>query len=415
MNTAYFDCFSGISGNMVIGALIDAGYPAEALREELGKLNLEDTFELVIKRVTKLDIGATYFNVTLPETSETGQGHDHEHSHDEHMVGHRGLSEILTLIGTSSLDDAVKATASRIFTRLGYAEAKIHGCSPDEVHFHEVGAIDAIIDIVGTAAGLAYFGVTRVLASALHVGNGMVRCAHGIMPIPAPATSELLRGIPFYSGTVSGELVTPTGAAIISTLAESVGPMPPFLTDRIAYGAGTWDLSIPNVLRLYLGELVQTGPGSGESATVIETNIDDMNPEFYSHVTDLLFAAGAVDVFLNPVGMKRNRPGVVVTVISTLEDSTPLVDILFRETSSIGVRTHKVDRFTLDREIHSVTTEAGAVKVKVSSRNGRIMTVAPEFEDCRLCAVASGIPVREVYRQAQTEAHRRIPPGGAFR
>ena len=246
MKTAYFDCFSGISGNMIIGAFLDAGLPLEYLQNELAKLTISDVYELVTEPVQKLGIGACHFDVRLPHHAHHGHD-DHDHHH------HRNLQDIVKLVEQSVLAPEVKDLSLQIFTRLGEAEAKVHNCSVAEVHFHEVGAVDALIDIVGAAVGCHYFGIERICASSLHVGSGLVKCSHGFLPIPAPATAELLKGVPFYSTEIKGELVTPTGAAIITTLASEFGPIPPLRVDAIGYGAGTWDLTIPNVVRLYLG------------------------------------------------------------------------------------------------------------------------------------------------------------------
>ncbi|MFZ5752671.1 MAG: nickel pincer cofactor biosynthesis protein LarC [Bacillota bacterium] len=397
MKALYFDCFSGISGNMVIGAFLDAGIPLECLARELQKLPLHNEYELVYQRVKKLGISAAYFDVKLPHH------HHQEHQHGHHQ--HRNLQDITEIIENSTLSPKVKGMSLEIFQRLGEAEAKVHNCALHEVHFHEVGAVDAIIDIVGTAFCFHYLGAPRVYASHLHVGNGMVKCSHGLMPVPAPATAELLKGIPFYSGEIKGELVTPTGAAIISTLAREFGPLPPLKTESIAYGAGTWDLPIPNVLRLFVGELVDKAEEE-DASTIIETTIDDMNPEFYNYLMEKLFAAGAADVFLTPVYMKKNRPGTLLSVTSNLADHQPLLDIIFTESTTIGVRMYQVTRRKLVRSSHVLETKYGPVRIKAAKTGGKIVNIAPEFEDCRTIARETGIPLKEIYQEAMTLGYK---------
>ncbi len=399
MRALYFDCFSGISGNMVIGAFLDAGVPFEVLRHELQKLPLDHEYELVYQRVQKSGIAATYFDVKLTH-------HHHHESHHGHHP-HRNLQDITHIIQNSTLSPEVKSLALKIFQRLGEAEAKVHNCSPEEIHFHEVGAVDAIIDIVGTAFCFHFLGAPKVCASPLHVGSGMIKCAHGLMPVPAPATAELLKGIPFYSGEIKGELVTPTGAAIISTLTREFGPLPSLKTESIAYGAGTWDLPIPNVLRLFVGELVDKTEEE-ETATIIETTIDDMNPEFYNYLMEKLFAAGAVDVFLTPVYMKKNRPGTLLSVTSNLADHQPLLDILFTESTTIGVRMYQVTRRKLVRSSHVLETKFGPVRIKAAKMGEKTVNIAPEFEDCRTIARKTGIPLKEIYQEAMTLGYKTL-------
>ncbi|MBZ4654298.1 MAG: hypothetical protein JG781_1639 [Peptococcaceae bacterium] len=402
MRALYFDCFSGISGNMVIGAFLDAGVPFEVLRHELQKLPLDHEYELVYQRVQKSGITATYFDVKLTHH------HHHESHHGHHS--HRNLQDITHIIQNSTLSPEVKSLALKIFQRLGEAEAKVHNCSLEEIHFHEVGAVDAIIDIVGAAFCFHFLGAPNVYASPLHVGSGMVKCAHGLMPVPAPATAELLKGIPFYSGEIKGELVTPTGAAIISTLTRQYGSIPPMKTESIAYGAGTWDLSIPNVLRLFVGELAEN-TREEDTSTIIEATIDDMNPQFYNYLMEKLFAAGAVDVFLTPIYMKKNRPGTLLSVTSNLPDHQPLLDIIFTESTTIGVRMHPVTRRKLTRSLHVLDTKYGPVQIKTAGTGDNILNIAPEFEDCRTIARETGIPLKEIYQEAMTLGYKTFVTG----
>lgn len=390
MKTAYFDCFSGISGNMIIGAFLSAGVPFDYLKRELSKLPIDNEYELVTKSVTKQGIGACFFDVTLCA------------NHSPHS---RHLHDIQELIEQSTLDGEVKKLSLKIFQRLGLAEATVHGCSLNEVHFHEVGGVDAIIDIVGAAICYHYLNIDQVFASPLHVGCGMVKCAHGMMPVPAPATALLLKGVPIYSTEVKGELVTPTGAAILTSLTDKFGSLPLLAPDIIGYGAGTWDLPIPNLVRLYLGQ--ETGSVlKKEQATILEATIDDMNPEFYPFLMDKLFQAGAADVFLTPIQMKKNRPGILVTITSPLVNHQPILDVLFAESTTLGIRTHPVERYMLTRTFHTVETRLGAVRVKAGENSAGILNITPEYEDCRLLAEKTGIPLKDIYLEAQTQGYQ---------
>lgn len=397
MKIAYFDCFSGLSGNMIIGAFLDAGLPLELLRQELAHLHLEDEYQLVTKTVNKLGIRATYFDVEL-----TSPHHHHMQGHHHHSQ-QRNLTQIRSIITKSGLSANVKDLALRIFTRLGQAEAKVHNCTLEEIHFHEVGAVDAIIDIVGAAVGYFYLGIDTVKASPLHVGSGTVQCAHGLMPIPAPATAELLQGIPIYSGEIKGELVTPTGAAIITTLCTQFGPLPHLTPEKLAYGAGTWDLAIPNVVRLYLGK-ENEGTYEQDTSLMIEATIDDMNPELYSYLMEKLLQASAADVFLTPIIMKKNRPGILLSVTSNLTIHQPLLDIIFSESTTLGIRMYPVSRQKLEKSFISVETSNGAVRVKIGKLGAVIKNLAPEYDDCRTLAEQSGIPLKVIYQEALSQA-----------
>lgn len=388
MAVIYLDCFSGISGNMLLGGLLDLGLPEEHLRSMLAKLPISG-YEFLTKRVEKNGISAVYADVRL-----TKRQHHHRH-----------LPDILQIIAAADLPDAVKETAGSIFVRLAAAEAKVHNATLDDVHFHEVGAVDAIVDVVGAAFGLHELGVDTIYASKLHAGAGFVKCDHGLMPVPAPATAELLQGIPWYGGDIKRELVTPTGAAIVASLAKGFGPMPDrFVANKIGYGAGSWDLEIPNVLRVILGDI----QSKQEELLVIETNIDDMNPQDYALAMDKLFSAGAVDVWLTPVIMKKNRPAVMLSVLASSLRFDAISRIILTETTSIGLRCHPVDRVIAARSEISVLTAWGSVRVKVSRYEGKVCQVTPEYEDCARLSQESGEPVR-IIRQAALAAAFMMP------
>ena len=381
MRAAYLDCFSGISGNMFLGALVDAGLPEAVLRDAIARIDLKG-FSIKIKPVDKWGIRATHLDVDL-----TSKHH------------HRGLSDITKLIRAAELPDAVKEKACLVFERLGRAEAKVHGMPLEKVHFHEVGAVDAIIDIVGTVFGFHYLGVERIYCSPLRVGRGFVKAAHGIMPIPAPATAELLHGIPWYPGDIDKELVTPTGAALVAELCCGFGDRPGgFLAETTAYGAGTWDLVIPNVMRLSLGTLPEQK--SSDEMWLLEANVDDSTPEVIAYAIDKLLTAGAVDAWITPIIMKKGRPAFLLSALCTEINKTAVEDVVFAETSSIGVRWQQIRRTVADRSMVDVQTEWGTVGVKVAERDGQVINVAPEFGDCRHLAENSGAPLKKIYQAA---------------
>ncbi|HWR43631.1 nickel pincer cofactor biosynthesis protein LarC [Sporomusa sp.] len=390
----YLDCFAGISGNMLLGALIDIGAPEELLRAELAKLPVTG-YELSITRVDKGGISALYLDVQVDDS-----GHHH-----------RNLADIVGIIDHSALTPAVKETSKRIFTRLAEVEARVHGVPIDEIHFHEVGAVDSIVDIIGVAWTLDYLGVEQIYASRLHVGSGFVKCCHGLIPVPAPATAELLRGIPFYQGDIAKELVTPTGAAVLATLGEGYGPMPDgFISSQIGYGAGTWELDIPNVLRLYLGEMPadaiqgQIEGQEDKAYLVVEANIDDQNPELYSYIMEKLFDAGALDVWLTPIIMKKGRPATKLSALLMEDCQAKIAEVILEETTSIGMRFYPVTRAVANREFIVVGLPWGDVKVKISSYRGKICNVAPEYEDCRKIAEELGLPLKVIQHLALKEA-----------
>jgi len=375
----YFDCSAGISGDMTLGALLQLGVSVDELNTELAKLPTKG-FQINTQKVNKKGIEALKVDVLVTEE-------------DAH---HRGLTTIKNIINESTLDEKVKEKAIKIFTKLGEAEAKIHGTTVDKIHFHEVGAIDAIVDIVGTAILLDKLQIEAVYASSIHTGSGFVTCQHGTMPIPAPATLELLKGAPIYSTEIKGELTTPTGAAILSTLAKGFGQIPLMKVDTIGYGAGTKDLAIPNVLRVSLGYLEETSLEC-EQQWMLECNIDDMNHEFIDYVMDKLFQAGAKDVYITPIQMKKNRPALKLNVLYDREIEEKILSIIFTETTSIGVRKYPVEKIMLDRRTQSIETPWGSVNVKLAYYEGQIVNAAPEYEDCKRLAEKTGLPIKQIY------------------
>jgi uncharacterized protein (TIGR00299 family) protein len=381
MKVAYFDCFSGASGDMILGSLLDAGLDINDLKKELSKLNLSG-YEILTKKENRKGISGIKFSVKLM--------HDHKH---------RNLDDICQIIDTSSIDNDVKNQSKSIFQRLAVTEAKIHDKSVDEIHFHEVGAVDAIVDIVGTVVGLRLLRIQEVHSSRLHLGTGFVECAHGTLPVPAPATLELVKGIPVYSTGIEEELVTPTGAAILSTLSRSFGQIPCMRIEKSGYGLGSRDISIPNVLRVIIGETEKDL--EEDTVQLIETNIDDMNPQFYDHVMELLYHNGAKEVFLTPVYMKKNRPGTLLSAIASPENVDSLVHVILRETTTLGVRISDVKkRKILTRKSALIETELGKVRVKISG-NGDKKTIQPEYEDCKKLAKKHNIPIREVFDEVK--------------
>ncbi|MCF7939532.1 MAG: nickel pincer cofactor biosynthesis protein LarC [Spirochaetales bacterium] len=390
MKIAYFDCFSGASGDMILGSLMDAGLSLERVKSELAKLKLSH-YDLTVQEVSRKGISGSQALVIVQE--------DHHHHH------HRHLSDLKEIIGTSPLLDSVKEKSLAVFNRLAEAEAKVHGIGIEHVHFHEVGAMDAIIDVVGAVAGIEALGVQRIYSSPLHLGTGTVECAHGTLPIPAPATAELVQGKPVYSTGVQGELLTPTGAALLTTLAVDFGPMPPMTLERVGYGAGTVDVAIPNLLRIAIGETGQGFEGyEVESVAVIETAIDDMNPQIYDHLMQKLLGIGVLDVYLVPLHMKKSRPGTQLTVLCRPDAVNRVADIVYAETTTIGLRWRIENRIKLQREIQSVETAYGLVRVKVAKINDRRVNLSPEYEDCKRVAVEQEVPLNEVLNVVRSAA-----------
>jgi pyridinium-3,5-bisthiocarboxylic acid mononucleotide nickel chelatase len=384
MKAAYFDCFSGISGDMTLGALVDAGCALEVLRGGLQGLRVEG-WEIRAEKVWKNGMAATHVVVKTEDTQK-----------------HRSLSTIRGILEQSDLPAGVKQRATAIFTKLGEAEAAVHDVPLEKIHFHEVGAVDAIVDIVGACIGFAGLGIESFACSPLNVGGGTAKMAHGVLPVPAPATARLLLGKPTYSNGVQKELVTPTGAAIVATVCEAFGPQPSMKVSAIGYGAGTTDLeSQPNVLRIMVGEVCGKGvDGHGGTIRVLQANLDDMNPQIFGYLLERALAAGALDVFATPVQMKKSRPGTLVTILCKPEDEEKFRGMLFAETTTLGVRSQLVERYALPREHVTVKTRFGDVRVKVSRSDGRIQHASPEFEDCRKLAEDGNIPLQEVMEQA---------------
>jgi pyridinium-3,5-bisthiocarboxylic acid mononucleotide nickel chelatase len=402
----YFDCFSGLSGDMALGALVDAGLPLEDLRGALGSLALGDA-HVHAHRVLRAGVSATKFTVHQ-HRHEGGHDQAHEHAgsagdahpHEHGNHPHRSLVEIFHLIDHSNLPPQGRARAKAMFQRLGEAEAAIHGTSIDTIHLHEVGALDSIIDIVGIVYAMEWANADRVVCSPLNVGGGMVQSAHGVFPVPAPATVTLLGDAPVYSGRVQSELVTPTGALIATTYASEFGPLPAMSIERVGYGAGDRDDPVtPNVVRVLIGRAADA-PRPGDRVTVIECEIDDMNPQIFGVVMDRLYAAGALEVFYTPVQMKKNRPGTLLTVVAAPERRAAMSDIVFAETTTIGLRHYDVDRECLQREIVRVETPIGAVRFKIARRDGRVVNATPEFEDCAALAREKHLPVKDVQAMA---------------
>ena len=395
MRIAYFDCFSGVSGDMTLGALLACGADETELRERLGALNVPG-YELHIRRVTRQGITATDVDVHL---NEAEQGHG------------RHLSNIAAILDSSALPPGVRQKALAVFTRLADAEAKIHGTTREQIHFHEVGAVDAIVDIVGSCLLLDMLGVERVVTSSIPCGHGTIKCQHGIMPVPAPATMELLQGFPVHSVDIKGELVTPTGAALLTTLSDptTAGKMPAMRVLTSGFGAGKKQFKpdMPNLLRVILGETEEAAIGEDktpQTVAVLETNLDDQNPEGFDLLMERAFAAGALDVFFTPIQMKKNRPATLLTVLCPPDKADALAALLFRETGTFGIRAREQRRYTLDRSWRTVTTEFGDIRLKAGTWLGEEVTVAPEYEDCKRAALAHDVPLRRVYEAAQRQS-----------
>lgn len=376
MRIAYFDCFSGISGDMITGALLDSGLDFRELKNEIDKLGLESV-EIKASRIVKQNIASTKFDVIYEDTGVS-----------------RHLKDLYALVDNTPVDNDIKEKSKQIFLKIAEAEAKIHNMPVEKVHFHEIGAVDTIVDVVAALTGLKKLGIEKVWCSALNVGSGFVTFSHGKFPVPAPATAEILKGVPVYSSGSRGELVTPTGAAIITVLADGFGDMPPLRTTAVGYGAGYKDLEHPNVLRVFLGE--PAGNDVCDEVYVIETNIDDMNPQWYDHIIDKLYAEGALEVFLTNIQMKKNRPGVKLTILAEALNREGLVRTLLTETTSIGVRIRKESREILKRETKTISTPYGDMKTKISYYDGRQVNLKIEYEDLKRAARETGLPLKEI-------------------
>ena len=448
MRIAYLQCFSGISGDMFLGALVDAGVSPGLLKDTVAALGVGAKLE--ISKVERSGISATKVDVWVDgekdmpreeywakqdvarapspakahHNHEHGHGHEHHHEHERHHEGasheqsrvgapaphehghahsHRGLTEIRKIIAAAAISESAKETAIRIFEALGTAEAKIHNVPVEAIHFHEVGAVDAIVDIVCAAVGAGALGVDGIVCSPLNVGGGTVKCAHGTFPVPAPATVELLKDAPVYSSGIEAELVTPTGAAIAKTLATRFGAFPEMKIEKSAYGAGSRDFpGHPNVLRIVIGEALPAlgAKTQSETISVLEANLDDLNPQVFGYVMDRLLEEGALDVFGMPVQMKKNRPGTLLTVLCKPEHADKLIQLIFSETTTLGVRRREESRQTLARRWESVRTEWGEVRIKIASMNGTVTNYAPEYEDCRRIAAEHHVPLKTVMQEA---------------
>jgi uncharacterized protein (TIGR00299 family) protein len=385
MRIAYFDCFSGASGDMILGSMIDAGLSHRRLKEELKKLRLSN-IHLNIKKVLKRGISATQVII---------EGRDEKRPH-------RNLIELLKIVERSNLDSEVKEKSREIFQRIASVEAKIHRKPPGEIHFHEIGGLDSVVDIVGAVWGLHQMGIDKLYVSKVNVGTGFVKCEHGILPVPAPATLALMKGKPLYSSGVEKELLTPTGAALLTSLGSEFGKMPPMKVEKIGYGAGKDDLPHPNLLRLIIG--TSTGTSGKEVVTVIETNIDDMNPQFYDYLMEKLLGMEVQEVFLTPILMKKNRPATLLTVICPSERLPSIIEFLLNETTTLGLRWREEERSCADREILILNTRYGKVHFKLARWGEKVINFSPEYEDCKRLAIKKRISLKAIFEEARKVA-----------
>jgi len=431
----YFDCFSGISGDMTIGALLDLGIDQSLFLDELNKLNLNE-FEIEIKKGLKKGISGTDFTVHLTNqdtprhehthdhvnehTHELLHEHSHEHQHDhsgEHEHTHenlptekphdhthtRNLADIYKIIDDSGLSEYVKITSKKIFYIVAEAEAKIHGKAIEEVHFHEVGATDSIVDIIGAAICVEMLNIDEIQCSDINLGSGFVHCEHGVFPVPAPATLEILKGLPVYSKNAKKELTTPTGAAILKALCSEFGDFPEFVIEKTGYGLGKRDMETPNVLRVIVGK-----KKTPDTLTMLETNIDNMNPEIYSYLFPKLLDNKALDVFITPIIMKKNRPANILSVLCNEEAVEQMEEIIFTETSTLGIRKYKVEREILERKFDKVNTRFGPVTIKYAFRNGKLLKFSPEYEECRQIAEETNTPLIQILNEVMGNVENRI-------
>jgi pyridinium-3,5-bisthiocarboxylic acid mononucleotide nickel chelatase len=386
MKIAYFDCFSGAAGDMIAGAMLDAGLDFEFLKSQIATLGLKN-LDITVSETRRAGLRAKHFVPLIKE--------EHHHRH---------LGDIKKIINNSKIGEKPKQTAIAIFGRLAQAEAAVHGKDPDDIHFHEVGAMDSIVDIVSAAVGFDALGIEKIYCSALAVGGGQVKAAHGIMPVPAPATAELLKGIPTVGGPIDKELLTPTGAAILTTVAESFGPIPPMTIEATGYGAGTLDSEhVPNVVRLILGRSAEESSATTDRVCLIETNIDDSTGEIIANAMDKLLSAGALDVFATPIIMKQTRPAVKLTVICQIADIAKMEEIIFQSGITFGLRRQIVERSKLAREFVTVATRFGNIKIKVGKWADRVVNAKPEFADCAKAAQEHNASVKEVMQAAIAE------------
>lgn len=402
MRIAYLECFAGISGDMFLGALVDAGVDPKLLHDAVASLNVGVILE--IEKVDRSGINASNVRVRVDGTSaETAASasHAHHHSHHEHHHHGRSLSVIRTMIENAPLAAAAKATAIRAFELLGESEAKIHNVPIESIHFHEVGAVDSIVDIVAGAVGAHALNVDSWICSPLNVGGGTVECSHGTFPVPAPATMDLLQGVPTYSSGIQMELVTPTGAALVRALNCTFGPAPAMSVDKIGYGAGSRNPKrFPNVVRLSLGDSSEIASIAGDTVVVMETAVDDLNPQILGDFTERVLQAGALDVMCSSVHMKKNRLATLITILCDRVHTEPIQQLLFRETSTLGVRIREERRVCLDRKFVNVRTQWGEIRIKIGLLNGAEVNAAPEYEDCRRCAAEHSVPLKVVMQSA---------------
>jgi hypothetical protein len=385
MKVAYFDCFSGASGDMILGALIDAGLSPRLLREELKKLRLPSV-HLKATRVLKGGLSATQVVVE-------GKGE---------KKSHRTLKEMLRIIDRSALEPGIKEKSKEIFQRIASVEGEMHRRPMEDIHFHEIGGLDSVVDIVGAVWGVRQLGIERIYVSRVNVGTGFVKCEHGTLPVPAPAALSLMKGKPIYSSGVEKELLTPTGAVLLSTLGSEFGILPPMKVDRIGYGAGRSDLPHPNLLRVMIGTF-DTAAGM-ERVMVVETNIDDMNPQFYDYVMERLLALDVMDVFLTPILMKKNRPATLLTVVCSVERLPCVTRFLLNETTTLGMRWRQEERARADREIVTLQTKHGTIRFKLARWEGKRVNLSPEYEDCKKLATRTGIPLKDIFEEAKKVA-----------
>ncbi|NLM20515.1 MAG: nickel pincer cofactor biosynthesis protein LarC [Peptococcaceae bacterium] len=452
MKVLYYDCFSGISGDMNLGALVDLGVDREYLLEQLSKLNLDDNYQINFRREERKGIVGTRVEIIVDEQKfqdesskhklnnenlhayqdvyknlhhdlhhknhdiKHDHAHDnhHNHSHDNlHEKTSRNLPEIEKIIKESDLSLEVKNRSIKMFELLAQAEGAVHGVGKDKVHFHEVGALDAILDIVGAAICLEYLQVDRIISSSVELGGGFISCAHGLLPVPAPAVVQLLQGVPVKTGRVKFETTTPTGAAILAANVEEFSDRQEFIIDKVGYGVGQRDLEIPNVLRVYLGTYseehkARSAKGNRSLNYMLETNLDDMNPEYYEFVEERLYSAGAIDIFKTPIIMKKSRPGVKLSILTTAERAKAVEEVIFKETTTIGLRKYPVEKRMIPRTTKVLETQYGPVAVKYSYYNGQAIKAKPEYEDCKRIAREKGIALAEVYQEINSLIYKEL-------
>ncbi len=401
MKILYYDCFSGISGDMNLGALIDLGVPFEYIKEELSKLSIAKEFEVKSEKQIKNGIEGTKFDVILTgnksrfkkvsQNSSLSVGHTHS---SEHV--HRNLKDIEIIVNDSFLSEKVKERAMKMFIKIAEAEAKVHGTTVDKIHFHEVGAIDSIVDIIGASIALEYLKVDKIISSPVQVGGGFVKCAHGTFPVPVPAVTEILQNIPLKSGIVSFETTTPTGAVILACNTNEFSDKNDFIIKKLGYGLGTKDFGeVPNVLRVYLGEIAEPK----QKQYILETNIDDMNPELYQYLEEKLFLVGALDVFKTPIIMKKGRAAIKLSILTSQKKESAVLDVLFRESTTIGLRKYEIEKILMPREFEKIQTKYGEITIKKAMKDGKVIKYKAEYEECKKIAFEKDIPITEIYKE----------------